>query len=256
MRSKNPIIALAQIRYFDTAEKHNVEKIKKYIGLAAKAGADIICFPESCVHKTDYLQFSDKLIKEIRKVCKENNIWTIISDNFKLRGTEYAMAVLIGRDGKIKGNYKKINLYGDDKASPGKKTFVYQTDFAKIGIAVCWDLAFPEIYSKMKKQGAQIVFNPAYWCYEDKSHPKDHKIRELALIKSLVSSRAFENLLYVAYVNPVTKDSDLIPYSAIASPHHILKDIKDKEGMIVQEINLKEIPKFEKLYPNKNKISL
>ena len=65
MKEKYPIIAVAQIRYFDTAEKNNVLKIKKYIGMAAKAHADIICFPESCVHKTNYLQFNDKLVNLI-----------------------------------------------------------------------------------------------------------------------------------------------------------------------------------------------
>jgi predicted amidohydrolase len=248
---KKPIIAVAQIRYFDTAEKNNVAKIKKYIGLARKANADIICFPESCVHKTDYLQFSDKLVKEIRGDCKENNIWAIITDNFKIKGKEYAVSILIDRQGKIRGKYKKINLYGDDNVLPGNKTFVYQTDFAKIGIAICWDIAFPELYEKMKKRGAQIIFNPSYWCYEDTAHAKDHKARELALIKSLVSSRAFENLLFVVYANPLTKETDLVSYSAIVSPHRILKDIKGKEGLIVQEIDLSEIKKFSKLYPNK-----
>lgn len=249
--TKNPVIAIAQIRYFDTAEKHNVAKIKKYIGIAAKARADIICFPESCVHKTSFLKFDDKLVKAICLACKKNNIWAIITDNFKIKGTEYAMSILIDRQGKIKGNYKKINLYGDDGVSPGNKVFVYQTDFAKIGIAICWDLAFPEIYEKMKKKGAQIVFNPSYWCYEDKAHAKDHKARELALIKSLITSRAFENLIFVAYVNPLVQRKDLISYSTIVSPHRILKDIKDKEGLIVQEVDLREIKKFSKLYPNK-----
>ena len=82
-KTKNPIVAVAQIRYFDTPEKHNVAKIKKYIALAAKAGADIICFPETCVHKTDFLKIDSELIKEIRKACKENNIWAIITDTFK-----------------------------------------------------------------------------------------------------------------------------------------------------------------------------
>lgn len=253
MKMKKPIIAVAQIRYFDTAKKNNVAKIKKYIGLAAKAHADIICFPESCVHKTDYLKFSDELVKEIRDACKENKIWAIITDNFKVGRTQYAMSVLIDRQGKIRGKYKKINLYDDDNAKPGRKIFVYKTDFAKIGIAICWDLAFPEIYAKMKKSGAQIVFNPSFWCYEDKAHKKDHKARELALVRSLIESRAFENLIFVVFASPLAKDSDLISYSAIVSPHRILKDIRGKEGLIVQEIDLKELKKFSKLYPNKNK---
>ena len=252
-KTKNPVIAVAQIRYFDTPEKHNVAKIKKYIALAAKAGADIICFPETCVHKTDFLRFDDKFIKEIRESCKENNIWTIITDRFIKNSVDYKISLLIDRQGKIKGDYKKINLYGDTGgATPGNKIFVYQADFAKIGIAICWDLAFPEIFSKMKKAGAEIVFCPSYWCYEYIAHEKDHKARELNLIKSLVLSRAFENLFFLAYVSPITKEPDLISYSAIVGPHRILKDIKDREGLILQKINLKEIKKFSKVYPNKN----
>ncbi len=250
---KKPVIAVAQIRYFDTAEKHNVKKIVRYIGRASRAGADIICFPETCVHKTGYLKLNDKLVEAICLACKKNNIWAIITDDFEVRGTRYAMSLLISRRGKIVGNYKKINLYGDDDYDkPGKRTFVYKTDFAKIGIAICWDMAFPEIFTKMKKKGAQIVFIPSHWCYENKAHAKNHKARELTLIKSLVASRAFENLIFVAYTNPLTEDSELISYSAIASPHRIMKDLKYKEGLIIEKINLKEIKKFSKLYPNKN----
>lgn len=249
---KKPIIAVAQIRYFDTAQRHNVAKIVKYIGRASRAGADIICFPETCVHKTGFLKLNDKLIEAICLACKKNNIWAIITDEFTIKKTTYTMSILIDRRGKIKGNYKKINLYGDDSdVTAGKRIFVYKTDFAKIGIAICWDMAFPEIFMKMKERGAQIVFVPSHWCYEQKAHARNHRARELTLIKSLVSSRAFENLIFVAYTNPLTKDSDLISYSAIVSPHRILKDIKDKEGLIVQKVNLGEIKKFSKLYPNK-----
>ena len=99
---KNPVIAVAQIRYFDTAEKNNVAKIKRYIRRAAKAGADIICFPETCVHRDDPLKLSHKLVREICLACKENNIWAIVTDNFKIKSVSYMMALLIDRKGKIK----------------------------------------------------------------------------------------------------------------------------------------------------------
>lgn len=247
---KKPVIAIAQIRYFDTPERHNVAKIKRYITKAAKLGADIICFPESCVHKNDVLKFDHKLIKDIRGSCKENNIWAIITDTFKEKGKSYKMSLLIDRGGHIKGRYKKINLY-DDYTKAGHKTFVYKTDFAKIGIAICWDLAFPEIFSKMKKSGAEIVFCPSFWCYEYVAHDRDHRKREMNILKSLVLSRAFENLNFVALANPISHKPGLIPYSAIACPHHIMNEISNKEGLIIQRLNLGEIKKFEKLYPNK-----
>lgn len=250
---KKPVIAIAQIRYFDTPERHNVAKIKRFIVMAAKAGADIILFPESCVHKNDILKFDHRLIKEIRESCKENKIWAIITDTFDNRGTSYKMSLLIDRKGQIKGDYRKINLY-DDYTKAGNKIFVYKTDFAKIGIAICWDLAFPEIFSKMKKKGAEIIFCPSYWCYEYLAHYKDHRKREKKLLKSLILSRAFENLFFVALANPISHKPGLIPYSAIACPHHIMKEISDKEGLIIQRLNLGEIKKFEKLYPNKKPV--
>ena len=66
-KRKNPIIALAQIVYYDTGERHNIAKIKKYIKLAKKRKADIICFPESSISKTDSLSFNHKLIREIKE---------------------------------------------------------------------------------------------------------------------------------------------------------------------------------------------
>lgn len=249
-KRKNPTIAIAQIKYFDTAEKHNVAKIKKYIKLAKNKKADIICFPEACVHKTKNLKISDELIKEIKKSCKENSIWCIVTDTFVVKKVPYTMSILINREGKIAGTYKKINLCDDD-AKPGKKIFVYKTDFAKIGIAICWDLAFPNVFHRMRKSGAEIVFCPAHWCFDKCEHEKDHKTRERNLIKAMLMSRAFENLFFVAFVNPVLKRDDAVQYSAIVSTHRILKEIKDKEGLIYATLNMNEIKKFTKMYPNK-----
>ncbi len=248
--NKNPIIAVAQIRYYDTPEKHNVAKIKKYISLAKQKNADIVCFPETCIHKTEHLHMNHTLLKEIQSSCKENSIWCIVTDSFILNKIPYKIALLIDRNGKIRGKYKKINLY-DDSGKPGKKIFVYQTDFAKIGLSICWDLAFPELFQRMKKSGAEIVFCPAKWCYEEVSHEKDHKAREIKLLKSLITSRAFENLLFVAFANPVMERKDLVSYSAIACTHHIMEEILDKEGLITAKLNLSEIKKFSKVYPNK-----
>jgi len=249
MKRGKPIIALAQIKYFDKSKTHNVEKIKKFIKLAKKQEADIICFPESCVHKKEILHFNHKLINEIKEECKKNSIWCIINEDMKIRNKIYNTAILINRNGKIKGHYKKINLQGDTEGlSAGKKSKVFKTDFAKIGIAVCWDLAFPKLFKKMKKLGAQIVFCPAHWAYETKVHEKEHKKREIKVIESLIRARAFENLFFVAICNPITTSYDHVAYTAIASTHKILKELIDKEGLLVSEINLKEIPKVEKVY--------
>jgi predicted amidohydrolase len=251
MKAKKPIIALAPIKYFDISKKNNLKTIKKYIRLAAKKQADIICFPESCLHKTQTFYFNDAIIREIQEECKKNSIWCIITEDLIINGKPYNTAVLINRHGRIKGKYKKIHLYGDE-VNPGKKAMVFKTDFAKIGIVICWDLAFPELFKRMKKKGAQIVFCPAQWCYEEKIYGSKGKQKETEILRSLVTTRAFENIYFVAIVNPLRDKKDLVSYTAIVSPSKILKETIDEEKLITQEINLKEIKKLKKIYPKTN----
>lgn len=246
---KRPIIALVQMKYFDIDKKNNVQKIKKYIKQAKRAGADIICFPESCVHKTETLYYNDDLIKEIREECKKNEIWCIITEDLEIKGKRYNVSMLINREGEIAGSSKKIHLHGDsDNIKAGKRIKVFETDFAKIGIIICWDLAFPELFKKMKNAGAEIVFCPSEWCYEKKAYGKSHKKEETKLLRSLIRARAFENLYFVVLCNPIRDREDQVSYSAICSPHKILKEILDEEGMISSEINLNDIGKLQKLY--------
>ncbi|MCK9596006.1 carbon-nitrogen hydrolase family protein [Candidatus Pacearchaeota archaeon] len=258
MKRRSAVVAIAQIKYFDTAEKDNVAKIKKYIRLAKKKNADIICFSETSVSKNNYLTFNHKLIMEIREECKKNAIWCIVDDEMKKGFRIHNTAILINREGKIFGEYRKINLMGegyDSSVKAGKRIKVFKTDFAKIGIAICWDLTFPKLFRKMKKKGAEIIFCPTYWKYESRAHQsrkyeENNKKREMQTLKSLIMTRAFENLFFVALCSPAKdpNEIDLIPYSVICSPHKVLKEIKEKEGLIIAEINLEEIKRLEKLY--------
>ena len=194
------------------------------------------------------------MINEIKKECREQKIWCIINDSMKIKGKKYNASIIINREGKIVGEYRKMNLYGDgEDFRSGKKVKVFKTDFAKIGIAICWDLAFPELFRKMKKLGTQIVFCPSQWKYELCAHEGNkyenkHKDGERALLESLIRSRAFENLFYVALINPILKDKDQVNYSAIVSPHKILAQINEKEGLITAKIDFSKLDKLHNIY--------
>lgn len=241
-------IALAQIKYFDVSKTNNLKKILKYIRLAKKKNADIICFPESCIQKSA-LDLDSDFIKIISEECKKNEIWCIVTDDIMKRGKPYNMALLINREGKIKGEYKKIHLYGDNTYA-GKESLVFKTDFGKIGIAICWDLAFPELFKEMKDMGAEIVFCPSQWWYDSKEHSEEHENRELEILKSLVLTRAYENVCFICLCNPIMDSKYQISYTAISSPTKILQELKEKEGLLIQDINLDEIKKIEKIHEN------
>lgn len=248
MKRKKPVIALAQIQYFDMSTTNNVLKIIKYIKKAKKRGADIVCFPEACIRRRDTLELNDKLINRIRAECKKNSIWCIISDDIIIKKKSYNTSILINREGKIKGKYKKIHLYGDNNVKPGKRIMVFKTDFAKIGIVACWDIAFPELFKKMKEKGAEIVFCPAQWWYDSQANKEDHRQMEMKVLESLVLARAYENVYFVALCNPVMDTKFQVSYSAIASPTKLLRRIVNRQGLITAKINLNEIKKIEKIY--------
>jgi len=245
--ARKAVIAIAQIKYFDIHKTHNLEKIKKYIRIAKKANSDIVCFPESCIKKSGGIFLNDRLLKEIKEECKKNSIWAIITEDVVIGRKKYNMSILIDRKGKIKGNYKKINLYGDN-VHPGNKVKVFKTDFANIGIAICWDLTYPGLFLEMKRKNAEIVFCPAQWNYDFQSHKKNHKNFEIKLLRAMTLARAHENVFYVALCNPLLNSKTQVSYSAIASPNEIEKELIDREGIITSKINLNDIKKFRKFY--------
>jgi predicted amidohydrolase len=247
---KKPVIAIAAIKYFDLHHEHNLEKIKSFIRKAKQKGADIVCFPENCITKDERLLLDHRFVVEIGKECKKQNIWCIVTEDVKFGKHYYTTALLIGRDGKVRGHYEKINLYGDDTKA-GNQVRVFKTDFAKIGIVICWDLTFPGLFNELKKKGAEIVFVPAKWYYDLPSHKHSHKQKEIQLLRAMTLARAHENVFYVALSNPLIGDVDQVSYSAIADPHDILVELIDKEGVITAEADVAMIRKFRKYYGKK-----
>lgn len=248
MRCKNPVIAVAPIRYYDIYKTHNVEKIKEYIKRAKRAKAEIVCFPESCIKRVGSVPLESNLIKQIREECRKNKIWCIINENIVIKGRPYNAAILIDREGKIKGNYNKINLYGEDHVYAGKKVKVFKTDFGKIGIAICWDIIHSEMFKEMRKKGAEIVFCPAEWNYDEPLHKGKHKFWDKKLLKAMVLARAYENVFYFALCNPIMDEKTQVSYSAIASPSRIIKELVDKEGIITARADLGKLKKIRRLY--------
>jgi predicted amidohydrolase len=77
----------------------------------------------------------------------------------------YNTAVLIDREGRLVGKYRKVNLPFDefeDGITPGSEYPVFQTDFGKVGIMICWDAQFPDAARALALQGAQIILMPIW----------------------------------------------------------------------------------------------
>jgi predicted amidohydrolase len=236
---------------------HNIPEIvadiKRYIHNARKKGADIICFPESSLWAVP--QKNKVILAKIMKFCKESKIWCIVNGNVKEKKHYYNVAIIIDDKGKVFGKHKKVHL-GDEynRIKKGAAFDIYKTTFGNIGVAICWDVSYPDAIQEMAVKGADIVFCPMYWAYDEWAHRKNHKKCEKKILQSLILTRAYDNLVYVVFSNPYNPyDSQSTPYTAIAEPHKIIKEIYDREGMIVVDVDTAYLNKIRKRYKKQYK---
>jgi len=118
----------------------------------------------------------------------------------------YNTTYYISRTGDILLRYRKVNLWGDERNnfSKGNLHQVIDTlEFGKVGLLICWDLAFPEAFRMLIKQGARMVIIPTQWRSQDCGpagltyNPKS----EETFINSIICARAFENNACVVFCN-------------------------------------------------------
>ena len=168
-------------------------------------------------------------------------------------------AYYIDSKGKIKGRYRKINLWIPERKylTPGNKISVFNTKFGKAGLIICWDLIFPEIFREMVKKGVKIVYCPSFWTKQDAGiGMKYDKDAEIKNVNSLCTARAFENEIVLVYANAAGKlkvgkiSDDLIGQSQITAPFKgSFKIFKhNREGMFLQDVNTDILSDAEKVY--------
>ena len=236
-------VAAAQITVTKNTSK-NLDKIIEYIKKASSKNVDIVCFPEtSLIHNKNKkaikkLQFDDYL-KKIKKSCKENKIHCIFGTNMLEKNKIYNSAFFIDDKGKVIYRYNKVNLWINERKEKvnGKKNKVVKTKFGKIGIIICWDIAYPEYVKKLGRAGAWIIFCPSYVV---------NYTRELGSYEHLPYARAFENSAYFAYVDAYAKDT--VKYSYICGPSKIYSKIRGKEGMIVVDLDHRKVLGLQNRY--------
>lgn len=262
---KNPRIAVVQFEIKQFDPDANLAKAEKFIR-EASSKADIIVFPEDFVtgptmRKKEFVDFDGKYLTHFQKLAKRYSI-AIVPGSI-IEGDEYGgwynTTYYIDKKGKVKGRYRKVNLWHPERYSltPGNQYTVFNTEFGKIGLIICWDLIFPEIFRRMLLRGVNIVICPSFWCKSDAGIGIKHNPNsEQVLVNSLCQARAFENEIVMVYSNAAgnftaSKSKDeLIGQSQIAIPFKgNLKSLEhNREEMFIQEVNLQVLNDAERVY--------
>ncbi len=135
---------------------------------------DIICLPETFpfwwginqrMTVPEQAEFSKNAIDKFAAFAKENNTWMICPVVTSEAGKFYNAAVLIDRIGNYSGEYRKMHPTDTemlDGISPGPiDPPVFETEFGKIGIQICFDIQWNDGWEKLSKKGAEIIFWPS-----------------------------------------------------------------------------------------------
>lgn len=210
----------------------NLEEFSALVSKAAAQKADIVCLPEGVTivgTENDYVSASEPVpgptTQFLGEVARKNNLYIVAGLLEKDGDVVYNTAVLIDRKGNLAGRYRKVSLPReeiDGGITPGNAFPVFDTDFGKIGIMICWDVTFPEGARALAQQGAEIIFLPIWG-----GHLK------------LVMARALENQVYV-----VSSSYDMI--SAVFDLEgNVISEASDATPVVVTEVDLNQ----QKLWP-------
>ena len=162
-------IAVVQFKINQYQPEKNLKKMEDFVKQASNK-ADVIIFPEDFLsgglNDTEIVKLADpegKYRKRFQELAKKYAIdivaGSIIERN---RIGNFNVCYYIDSTGKIKGKYNKVNLWLTERKRivPGNEVCVFNTKFGKVGLAICWDLMFPEIFRRIARKGASIIFCP------------------------------------------------------------------------------------------------
>jgi len=230
----------------------NVLKAVEQIKEAAEKGANIVCLPE--LFATGYnlnilgdrinelsLTYYDYTIEKMSKAAKDNHVYVIapFGEKRELEGVVYNSAIVFDDEGKEIGSYAKTHLWAQDRYyfKEGNDFPIYDTKYGKFGIAICYDVGFPESTRELCLKGAEFVFVPAAWRIQDKD-----------MWDLNIPQRALENIFFTIGVNRVGKEGDLHLFgsSKVCNPRgHVIKELpQDEEVVEVVTIDLEDLNKF------------
>lgn len=253
-------LRIAAIQLTSTADwAQNLEMTKKWVGLAAKDGARLIVLPENVFlfdgKAMRYLADSpaqDEILKEVAQLAIKHSIYLVVGSHpsaNRVTGEEVGggrvrqSCLVFSPDGELLKRYDKIHLFDvavNDKAGTYKESAsiepgdiepqIIDVDGFKVGLSICYDVRFPELYRALSKAGAEVLLVPAAFTY----------VTGKAHWNTLLAARAIENQCFVLGVNQCGWHNDTrqtYGHSVLYSPNgEFLAGLEEEPGYFVCDI--------------------
>jgi predicted amidohydrolase len=246
-------VVAAVVQMTSTAEvDRNLNSAEALVDEAARRGARFVSLPENFaflrsegVPIPDAQDLDGPWVRRMAACAKHHEITLLLgSIPEKIPGDTriYNTSVLIGPDGKTLAFYRKIHLFDIDlpgmehlkesrSVAPGDAVLVAQTDFGALGLSICYDLRFPELYREMVRRGATVLAVPS--AFTERTGKAHWEV--------LLRARAIENLAYVVAAAQVGRHGPgraSHGHAMIVDPWGTIRaQLGDDEGIALAELD-------------------
>ena len=233
----------------------NLRRMEQFVRRAKARQADIVVFPEDFITgpvrtRVDLIDPAGDFLRVFRTLAATHRIDIVAGSIIERVGRRRIQnaSYYVDAKGQVLGRYAKVNLWLTERPLlvPGDSAEVIHTRFGKVGLTICWDLAFPELYRTYARQGAEIICNVAWWSRQDagpgiRLAPKSEDL----FINACCVARAFEEEAVIVFANAAdcwalggTRYQSAGQSQVTVPFKGALKRIDDeREGMIVQDVD-------------------
>jgi len=249
--------------------EHNLSQAEDLIQLAANRGAELVCLPENF----SFLGDEEAKVKQAQEIATASQNFlvlmarryhvTLLGGGFPVpalgdtTGKMFNTALLVSPEGEELARYRKMHLFDvnlpDGNTYQESQTIVagvepppvfYSDRLGNLGLSVCYDVRFPELYRYLASEGANILFVPAaFTAFTGKDH-----------WQVLLQARAIENTCYViapAQVGRHNPRRQSHGHAMIVDPWGtILSDAGDQTGVAIAEITPSRLEQVRRQMPS------
>lgn len=241
----------------------NLRQCAQLAERAADRGASLLVLPENFAflgrHEADKFNIAEiigadqpgRIVSALMELGQKHQLWVVGGGMPEIMPEEagkaitrtYNTAVVVSPDGELAASYRKIHLFDvdipggaqlreSDATAGGDELVVVDTPLAKLGLSICYDVRFPELYRELTRQGAEVLVVPAaFTAHTGKAH-----------WHTLLRARAVENQCYVIAAGQVGRHNDKresFGHSLIIDPWGTLLDeVNEGDGLAFAEIDL------------------
>lgn len=246
-------IKIAAIQMSTVADKmENVRTVKTYLEKIKDENPDFVILPEMfcCPYQTENFPiYAEKeggpVWQQLSGYAKQYGIYLIGGSmpEKDAEGNVYNTSYIFDREGKQIGKHRKVHLFDidikggqtfkeSDTLTAGDSDTVFDTEFGKIGVMLCFDIRFPELSRMMVNDGAKVIFVPA--AFNMTTGPAHWELS--------FRTRALDNQIYMVGCAPARD----VSAGYISWGHSIVTDpwgrvtgmLDENEGILLAELDM------------------